>query len=56
MAEIKPHPWAYFQSAEEANEWLEFDAGEEEIEEFAYAWPDQFGEWRRWREAERDML
>lgn len=39
----------YFQSAEEANEWLEFDTDGEEQERRAYAENDKYTEWQRWR-------
>lgn len=47
------HPWAYFKDGEEANEWLEFDAGGEECEQAAWSDPDRYGEWVKWRAADR---
>jgi hypothetical protein len=53
MTELGAHPLSYFHSAEEANEWLEFDAGDEEVEQASYRESDRFEEWRQWREQER---
>lgn len=39
----------WFSNAAEANEWLSFDAGSDEIDYHANAEPDHFAEWERWR-------
>lgn len=40
----------YFDTAEEANEYMAFDAGEEEVEQFANSESDRHAEWQLWRE------
>lgn len=40
----------YFGSAEEANEWLDFDALDQDREDAAFSTPDQFSEWLEWRD------
>lgn len=39
----------YFEDADEANEWLEFDCSADEAEQQAWLSPDQFAEWQRFR-------
>lgn len=41
----------FFQSADEAHEWLAFDSDEEERERAEYQTPDRFAEWREWWDA-----
>jgi hypothetical protein len=41
----------YFADADEANDWLEFDADEDEREAASYAENDRFTEWKQWRDA-----
>lgn len=48
-----PKPGMYFQSADEAWDWLDFDASDEECERMFYAENDRFEEWRRWRDRAR---
>lgn len=42
----------YFDSAEEANEWLWFESDDHDLEAAAYMYPDRFYEWSRWRDAD----
>ena len=46
-------PGMYFHNEDEANDWLDFEAGSMELEFAAYAENDRFGEWQQWREAWR---
>lgn len=50
---MSPHPWAYFQSFEEAEDWLSFDASMWEREMASMESPDQFEEWSQWCAAGR---
>ena len=49
---MTPRPGNYFQSADEANEWLEFDEVGIELDIFADRYPDTYAEWQRWKAAE----
>ena len=40
----------YFKSEAEANEWLDFEASDEECEQAFYAENDRYEEWWRWRQ------
>lgn len=42
---------SYFASADDADGWLSFDAGEEEREQRFYAENDRYEEWLRWQRA-----
>lgn len=41
----------YFGSEDDANDWLAFDAREQEEDDAAYGSPDHHAEWCRWRDA-----
>lgn len=47
----EPPAGRYFADADEANDWLEFDANEDEREAAAYAENDRFEEWQQWRDS-----
>jgi hypothetical protein len=47
---IVDDPRSYFANAADANEWLDFDACGEEIEEKAYKESDRHAEWQGWRD------
>lgn len=40
----------WFKTEDEAQEWLDFESGDEVVEQAAYAQPDRFNEWYRWRD------
>jgi hypothetical protein len=46
----------YFKDADEANDWLEFDAGEYDVENYSFHYPDTFAEWQEWRRVALDNL
>lgn len=46
---LEPDEGWYFQSLEEAEEWLDFDENPDEQERRSYAQNDTFEEWVKWR-------
>lgn len=40
----------WFNSTDEANDWLDFDSDDDELDQYAYAYPDHFAEWQQWKE------
>jgi hypothetical protein len=41
----------FFENADEAHEWLDFESDGDAEESFAYLYPDKHGEWQHYRNA-----
>lgn len=40
----------YFNTSDDANDWLDFEADDEERERYSYTQNDRYEEWVRWQE------